>query len=184
MWSDEHALIRKAPRKKTRGTTRKRPAEWVFSPLAHVGRHGEDQIVVDARGDASIKQLLWVRILVGPSASSANFFSKRRCVASEARFTGFIAPKRTTMWRTNGLSIRQIAGLSARFLQAMIVEWLFPMQIRKTPARLNGTRCSESRGWKPMPREAEDFLRCNVDRHHQFESRKGHASCRRLGPLS
>jgi hypothetical protein len=44
-----------------------------LSSPAHVRRHGKEQIVFDARGDASIKQLPRVRILCSPPARRANF---------------------------------------------------------------------------------------------------------------
>jgi len=64
----------------------------------------------------------------------ANLLSGLACVANEASFTGLSAHKTTTMSRTIGLQIRPAWALSPRFLRAMIVEWLFPMQFDKTPA--------------------------------------------------
>ena len=69
MWVSELALIWKARREATRRTTRKKPAKWTFFRPAHAARHGVDQIVFDVLGDASIKKLPRVRILVAPPAS-------------------------------------------------------------------------------------------------------------------
>ena len=67
---------------------------------------------------------------------SANFFSRRRGVADEAHFAGSFAQKTTTMRRTNRLKFRSIQARAACFLQAMIVEWWFPMHLDKTVAHL------------------------------------------------
>ena len=70
------------------------------------------------------------------SASEADYFlSGRACVANDAHFTGSFTRRTTIMRRTNRLSIRP-RGISARFLRATIVEWLFPMHIDKSPAHL------------------------------------------------
>jgi hypothetical protein len=71
------------------------------------------------------------------ASEAANFFSGRTCVANDADFTGVSSHKTTTMRRTIRLQIRSVRALSARFLGAMIVEWLFPMLIDKMPTCLH-----------------------------------------------
>ena len=63
------ALVWKADREASENATREKPTEWAFSPLARAARHGKDQIGSDAAGDASIKQLLRVRILASRPSS-------------------------------------------------------------------------------------------------------------------
>ena len=81
-----------------------------------------------------------------PTASEAReLFSGRECAANNAHFTGLSACKTTTMRRTIWLQIRPMQALLARFLPAMIVEWLFSMQIDEVPARLQRTPLSQAR---------------------------------------
>ena len=65
------------------------------------------------------------------ASEAANFLSGSACVANDADFAGFSSHKTTTMRRTIRLQIRSDRALSARFLRATIVEWLFPMHIDK-----------------------------------------------------
>ena len=58
---------------------------------------------------------------------------------------GLIRRKTTTMRRTNRLQIRPIRALSGRFLQALIVEWLFPMHLGKHRPVCNERRCFNGR---------------------------------------
>ena len=75
-----------------------------------------------------------------PTASEAReLFSGRECAAHNAHFTGLSALKMTTMRRTIWLQIRPMQALLARILPAMIVEWLFSMQIDEVPACLQRT---------------------------------------------
>lgn len=71
-----------------------------------------------------------------PAIKSANFFSGAPGPGEKARFTGLFARKTTTMRRTNRPKIRPLRSLSAHFLRAPIVEWLFPMHLGKTLPRL------------------------------------------------
>jgi len=57
----------------------------------------------------------------------------------KARFPGLSSRKTTTMRRTNRLQNRPTRALSARFLRAPIVEWLFPMHLGKTLPHLQRT---------------------------------------------
>ena len=68
------------------------------------------------------------------ATQSANFLSGHEWVAGDAHFTGFSVRKTTTMRRTIRLQIRPMRALSGRFLRAMIVEWLFPMNFDKAPS--------------------------------------------------
>lgn len=60
---------------------------------------------------------------------SANLLSGAMGPGEKARIPGLFAWRRTTMHRTNRLQARPIRPLSARFLPASIVEWLFPMHL-------------------------------------------------------
>jgi hypothetical protein len=138
MGVSELALIWKARREATRRTTRKKPAEWAFFPLAHAVRHGEDQVVFDALGDASIKPLPRVRILVAPPASPITRSPRAPHSRNEADFAGANSGKSTTKTLDFRAPIQPVRALSARFLRAMIVEWWFPMHLNKAPARCGG----------------------------------------------
>ena len=65
------------------------------------------------------------------ASEPANFLSGHACVAHNGHLMGSSARKTTTMRRTIRLQIRSVRALSARFLRAMIVEWLFPMHLDK-----------------------------------------------------
>ena len=76
-----------------------------------------------------------------PTASeAANSLSGLAGLANIAYFTGLSVHKTTTMRRTNRLQIRSVRALSARFLRAMIGEWLFPMHTAKIAAHLHRTK--------------------------------------------
>jgi hypothetical protein len=112
-----------------------------------------------------------------PTATqSANFLSAGQRIVRNAHFTGVSAWKTTTMRRTNRLQIRSIRALSAPFLQALIVEWLFPMHIDKVLARLKRSVLLPTALIKShSERSGESFcvatLRCNVGSHRHFGSR-------------
>ena len=70
---------------------------------------------------------------------SANLLSEALSPGEKARNPGTNAHETATMRRTNRLSIRPVRRLSAPFLRATIVEWLFPMHIERTLAHLQRT---------------------------------------------
>jgi hypothetical protein len=106
------------------------------SSFARDARHGDHQISFDGPSDASIKQLPRVRILPGPPASPLTRSPGASPTRNEADFPGKLAQKTTTKRLEIRGPFRSISALSAHFLQALIVEWLFPMHIYKAPALL------------------------------------------------
>jgi hypothetical protein len=92
------------------------------------------------------------------ASEAANFLSGHESVVNNVHFTGDLARKTTTMRRTNRLQIRSVRTLSARFLRAMIGEWLFPMHTAKMLAHLHRTELLKAPAQNLTLREAENLF--------------------------
>jgi hypothetical protein len=66
------------------------------------------------------------------------------------------------MRRTKWLQTGRVWAFSARFLRAVIGEWLFPMHVAKMAAHLCQTEWLQARAKDLTPREAKNLFRRNV----------------------